>query len=91
MVSSSPRFGHQRGLVGLNLAGDSDDLGVAGHLQVELDGDRLAEDAQVAVGDMAAVLAEVQRDAVGPPISARAAAQTGSGSYVRRACRTVAT
>ena len=42
------------------------DFRLAGHLQVQLDGDGLAEDAQVAVGDMAAVLAEVEGDAVGP-------------------------
>ena len=44
----------------------SQDLPVAGHFQVQLDGDRLAEDPQVAVLDVAAVLAEVEGDAVGP-------------------------
>ena len=59
-------FGHQRGLIGLHLAGDGEDFRLAGHFQVELHGDRFAEDPQVAVGDVAAVLAEVEGDAVGP-------------------------
>ena len=46
--------------------------GRAGHFQVELHGDRLAEHAQVAVLNMAAIFAQMQRDAVG-------AAQFGQG------------
>ena len=59
-------LGHERDLVGLYLAGDRQHARLAGHFQVQLDGDRLAQDPQVAVLDVAAVLAEVERDAVGP-------------------------
>jgi len=58
-------LGDERGLVGPGAAGDFDDLVVAGHFQVELDGDRFAEHGQVAILDVAPVFAEVDRDAVG--------------------------
>ncbi len=38
--------------------------GIAGHFQIELDRDGLPQDAQVALLDVAAVFAEVERDAV---------------------------
>ena len=60
-----PLLGHERRLIGLHVAGDFRDFGLAGHLQIQLDRDSLAEDPQIAVGNVPAILAQVQRDAVG--------------------------
>ena len=57
---------HEGRLVRLHLAGDRQHLRFAGHFQVELDGNGLAEDPQIALLDVAAVLAEMDGDAVGP-------------------------
>lgn len=84
-------FRHEGHLIRPYLAGDRQHARLAGHFQVELDGHGLAEDLQIAILNVAAILAEVNRDAVVPPNSDIAAAQTGSGSKVRRAWRTVAT
>ena len=84
-------FGHERDLVRLDLAGDRQHLGIAGHFEVEFDGDGLAEDPQITVLNVAAVLAKMDGNAVGAAQFGQAAAQTGSGSKVRRAWRTVAT
>ncbi len=57
-------FGHERRLVGLDLEGQGDDAGLDGQLQVEPDLDGLPQQAQVAVLDVPAVFAEVDRDHV---------------------------
>jgi hypothetical protein len=59
-------FGDERCLIGANVASDRDDIFRGGEFQVQLDGHRLAEDAEVAVLNVAAVFAEVEGDAVGP-------------------------
>jgi hypothetical protein len=56
---------HECHLVGLIVAGDADDRGLGGKLQVELDGDGFSQHAKIAVLNMASILAEVQRDAIG--------------------------
>ena len=84
-------FGNQRRLVGLDLAGDVDDGVDRGHFQVEAVGHDLAQQADVAILDVAAVFAQVHGDAVGAAEKASTAAATGSGSCARRAWRTVAT
>ena len=66
VVTSSRRSGTSVAWSGSDAAGDVEHLVVAGHLQVQLHGDRLAQDRQVAVLDVAAILAQVERDAVGP-------------------------
>ena len=58
-------LGHERGLLRPRAAGDLDDLVLAGHLQVELDGHALAQQRQVAILDVAPVFAEMDRNAVG--------------------------
>ena len=65
VVISSRLLGHQRGLIGPYVTGDLQDFGLAGHLQIQFYGDGLPQNPQIAFGDVAAVLAEVQCDAVG--------------------------
>ena len=60
-------FRHECRLVRLYLAGDRQHLALAGHLQVKFDGHCLAEDPQIALLNVAAILAEMEGDAVGPP------------------------
>ena len=59
-------FGHQRRLVGLGVAGDGEHVVGTRQFQIDRHGDRLDEHAQVAVLNVAAVLAQVDRDRVGP-------------------------
>jgi hypothetical protein len=61
-----PPLRNHRGLVGLQLTGDEHDLFRDGKLQVQFDGHRFLEQADVAVLDVAAVLAKVDGDRVGP-------------------------
>lgn len=84
-------FGYERDLIRLDLAGDRQHRGITSHFEVEFDGDCLAENPQITVLNVAAILAKVNGNAVVPPNSDMAAAQTGSGSKVLRASRTVAT
>ena len=65
-MTSSRRSGTSVAWSGLTSQAMARTCRVAGHFQVELHGDRFAEDPQVAVLDVAAVFAEVQGDAVGP-------------------------
>jgi hypothetical protein len=58
-------LGHQRGLVGLHLAGDADHLVGGRQLEVELDRHRIAQHAQVAVLNVTPVLAQVECDTIG--------------------------
>ena len=57
-----------------------ENVAVARQFQVQLDGDRFPQQPQVAVLNMPAILAQMDRDSVGTPNSASMAAQTGSGS-----------
>ena len=66
MVSFGPPLGHERDLVGPRLDRDRHDRRLDGHLQVKPGPDGLAEDMQVAVLDMAAIFAEMDRDPVRP-------------------------
>ena len=59
-----PPFGHQHRHLGLDAARDGDHLVGRRHLEVELDVRELAQAADVLVLDVAAVLAQVHRDAV---------------------------
>ena len=68
-------FGDEHGGVGAELGGDVDHLVGGGHLEVELEAasagagiasEHVAEASDIVVVDMAAVLAEVDGDAVGP-------------------------
>ena len=52
-------LGHERGLIGLGVAGDPHNLLLAGHFQVQLHGDRLAEQFQISIDDMTPILAQV--------------------------------
>ena len=86
-----PALRHQRGLIGPEPAGDLQDLRAGGELDVEHPhcGPHPLE---VVILDVAPVLPQVRGDAVRARRPRRArAASTGSGSSVRRACRTVAT
>ena len=66
VVTSSRRSGTSVAWSGFTSQAISEISGVAGHFQVQLDRHRLAQDAQVAVRDVAAVFAQMERDAVGP-------------------------
>ena len=59
-------LGDERRLIGPHPAGDLDDLRVGGQLEIQLHRDRLAEHFEIAVLNVAAVFAEMDRDAVGP-------------------------
>jgi hypothetical protein len=59
-------FGHERRLIWPNVAGNRHDIFRGGEFEVQLDGYGLAEDAEVAVLDVAAVFAEVQRNSIRP-------------------------
>ena len=59
-------LGHERHLVGPDLQGQGDHAGLDGQLQVEPDLHGLPQQAQVAVLDVPAVFAEMDRDHVGP-------------------------
>ena len=56
---------HERGLIGPDAAGDRQHVFVAGQFEIQLDRHGLAENFQIAILDMAAIFAEVDRDAVG--------------------------
>ena len=58
-------LGHQRHHVRKELQGELDHLGGRGHFHVEARGHRLAQEAQVALLHVAAVLAQVSGDAAG--------------------------
>jgi len=59
-------LGNERHLVRSHIAGNSANIVLAGHFQVQLHRDRFTENPQVAVLNMAAIFAEMQRYAVGP-------------------------
>jgi hypothetical protein len=61
-----PSLGDERGFVGSEAIGERDHRFGAGHLEVEPNRHRPAEKFNVAVDDVAAVLAEVNRDALSP-------------------------
>ena len=83
-------LGHQHRHLRLRAAGDGDHLVGGRHLEVELDLGELGEPAHVLVADVAAVLAQVDGDAVG---TTEVGFHGGPhpGSQVRRAWRSVAT
>ena len=60
-----PALGHQHRHLRLDAARDADHLVGRGHLEVQLDVGELAQPAHILVLDMAPVLAQVHRDAVG--------------------------
>ena len=74
-------FGHERHLVGPDIQGERDDLRLDGHLQVQPDLHGLPEQAQVAVLDVPAVLAEMDGD----PVGASQLGQDGRPDRVRLA------
>ena len=59
-------LGHERGLVRRRVAGDLQHVVRAGQLQIDRHGHRLHQHAQIALLNMAAILAQVDRDRVGP-------------------------
>ena len=60
-----PALGHERDLLGPVFQGDGDDRGFDGQLQVEPALHGLAEQAEVAILDVAAILTKMNRDAIG--------------------------
>jgi len=84
-------LGDQGDQVRLHLVGDLHHLLRRRHLQIQQRLAGLAQQLEVAVLDVPAVLAEMDGDLTGPAASARAAAVTGSGYAALRAWRRVAT
>src|SRR5262245_9932919 len=72
-------FGYESGLIRFDLAGDAHDFGSHRQLQVQLDRHRLAQEQQVAILNMPAVFAEVNRD----PVRSAQLGQHGSRDWVR--------
>jgi len=89
--STPPAVGYERDLVRPEFEGNRHDRRFHGQFQVEAALHCLNKEAQVAVLDVATVLAEMDSDSIAPPSSASLAAQTGSGSRPPRAWRSVAT
>lgn len=67
------------------MRGDFDDVGRHRHFHIELGNDDFLQKRDVAIDDMSAILAEMECDARRPAELRLGAAQTGSGSSVRRA------
>jgi hypothetical protein len=60
-------FGHQCRLLRFRFAGDLEHIIGTGQLQIDGDGDRFFENAEVTILDVATVLAKVNRDGIGAP------------------------
>ena len=83
-------FGDERDLMRAKPLGDGEHLRGARHLEVEDRRDRCGDRVDVGVLDVAAILAQMRRDAVGAGALAERHGASGTGSSPRRAWRTVA-
>ena len=84
-------LGDDRRLIGLHLAGDADNLVGDRQLQIQLDRHRLAQDPQIAVLNMPAVLAQMNRDGIRPAQLGKRGRRHRIGLIRLAACRSVAT
>ena len=80
-----PAFGHDADDVRLEFKGDGNDFGRVGHFQVQARLDLFAQAPDIAVLDMATVLAQMRRDAVRTGLLAEQRRRNGIGFTMAKA------